>query len=169
MKSRKKITVKSRKKKGFWLTRIVKSTIDLYDDLYFSMKVRNTSAYCRKLERIPDKIGIDFVGTYDGDLINFYYLVDRLPKDLNIGFKERLRSECRGDVRITFCNLMNHHIIQWDSQQMKSKLSTLREVSKDNESEEVDAYNIHAKTSNISRQSWIEESLVYLADADAKE
>ena len=125
------------------LSQKIKNVVELYDDLIFSKLVGNTSKYCRKIPQENNKIGIDFLGSYDGDNLTFYYTIDKLPKELFIDWKDRLRSECKGGVRITFIDNIRRHKIEWESPQMQSRLRILRQVSEDTDEKDIDAYNIH--------------------------
>lgn len=144
----------------------VKDVLVLYDDLYFSSMVKNSSVFARRSEKDSTKLTIDFIGSYDGENVTFYYMVDRLPRELYIDFKDRLRRECKHGVKITFLNLLKQHKIEWESAHMRSRLRILKQAGDDNNKEEIDAYSIHKNIDSLSRQSWLEESLQYLATAD---
>lgn len=138
----------------------------LYDDLYFSKAIKNDSQLSRKLPHTKGKLGVDFVGTYDGDRIMFYYLIQSFPRKLAIDFKDRVRRECRGDVKVNFLNYIRQHKIDWHSTQMQSRLKVLRQVGQETDDKQVDAYNMYENISSMGKQSWIEDSLGYLAVAD---
>lgn len=144
----------------------LESTITLYDELFFSNKVKNDSLACRSLPRKLNTLGIDFNASYDGDNITYYYTIDRMPKTLPIDFRERVRRECNNGVRVTFLNRMINSPIDWESPAMRSRLRILREVGQENADKEIDAYNMHANITNIAKQKWIEDSLMYLSSAD---
>lgn len=145
-----------------------RDTISLYDDLIFTHMTRDVSDLGRKLPRDPDKISIDFMGSYDEDNITFYYLIQAMPRELFLDYKDRIRRECKAGVRVNFLNYLRGHNIDWDSAQMRSRLRVLQQVSNENNDSEVNAYNLHQNISTIGRQNWIEESLSYLAVADRK-
>ena len=147
--------------KAYW-----KETIELYDDLIFTSLSKNSSHESRRLPRDPDKIGVDFMASYDGDNVTFYYLIQAMPKTLSLNFKNRMRKECKHGVRVNFFNYLRGHTIEWDSPQMRSRLKVLEEVGNEQGQEKVNVYNLHDKLSNIKRQTWIEKSLEYLAVAD---
>lgn len=149
--------------KKYW-----KEVITLYDDLYFSKTIRNLSELGRRLPKEPDQIGIDFVGSYDGDNVMFYYYIQSLPRELLIDFKDRIRRECKPGVRVNFLNYIRGHKIDWDSAQMRSRLRVLEQVSRENDSSDINAYNLHENIGALGKQDWIEESLKYLAVADRK-
>jgi hypothetical protein len=142
--------------------------IMLYDDLYFSKSIKNISELCRRLPRNTEKVGIDFVGSYDGDNITFYYLIQSMPRELMVDFKDKIRRECKSGVRANFLNYMRGHKIDWESPQMKSRLRVLKQVGSENNNSDVNAYNLHENIGAMGRQDWIEESLSYLAVADRK-
>jgi hypothetical protein len=145
-----------------------KDIIVLYDDLNFSRIIRNTSLLCRRLPQDQDKIGIDFVGSYDGENITFYYLIQSMPKELLIDFKDRIRTECKSGVRVNFLDYIRGHKIDWDSAQMRSRLRVLKQVGSENDSNDVNAYNLHENIGAMGKQLRIEDSLQYLAIADIK-
>lgn len=149
--------------KKYW-----KETLLLYDDLYYVKETRNTTKSLRKFPKLTDRFGVDFAGTYDGDNVTFYYLVQAFPRELFIDFKDRLRRECRPGIKIHFLNLLRGHRIDWNSAHMRSRLRVLKQISTETEESDVDAYNLHENISLLSRQDWIEESLTYLAIADRK-
>lgn len=144
----------------------VKAIFSLYDELIFCKMVNRDSSKCRYILPDTGNIGIDFLGSYDGDNISFYYTVGRLPKEIYIDWKERLRSECKSGVRLTFIDNIRRHSIAWESPQMQSRLRILREVREEEDNREIDAYNMHKNIKDLSKQRWIEESLLYLSEAD---
>ncbi len=158
------IFAKNKTRKGF--LHGIKEVIQLYDDLYFSSLTKNNSALTRRIEKEDGKIGIDFVGSYDGENVSFYYLVDRFPQELFIDFKERIRRECKQGVTVAFLNNLRGHKIEWESAQMRSRLRILKQVGDDNALSDVSAYNLHENINVLGKQDWIEESLNYLATAD---
>lgn len=144
----------------------IKAIFSLYDELIFCKMVNRDSSKCRYILPDTGSIGIDFLGSYDGDNISFYYTVGRLPKEIYIDWKERLRSECKSGVRLTFIDNIRRHSIAWESPQMQSRLRILREVREEEDNREIDAYNMHKNIKDLSKQRWIEESLLYLSEAD---
>lgn len=145
-----------------------RETIQLYDDLYFSKLTKNSSSFCRRLEHSSDKIGVDFVGSYDGERITFYYLIQSMPTEIPVDFKDRLRRECKEGVRLNFLHYMRRHHIHWESPQMQSRLRVLKQVSSDTNSSDINVYNLYKNIGTLEKQDWIEESLGYLAVADIK-
>lgn len=141
-------------------------TYDLYDELIYSLFAGNDSLNSRIIYNEPDKIGVDFLGTYEGDEVSFYYLVDSYPENLRIDWKEILRREGGPGIRISFIEDIKGHRIDWNSPQMASKLRILKDTSDDLNEKNVSAYNIHKVAKDLSRQEWIENSLQYLADAE---
>lgn len=154
------------RRKRVGLIQSIKNTIGLYDDLLYTLLVSNSSRYCRYIPREQGKIGLDFLGSYDDDNVNFYYIIRQLPQDLLIDWKDRLRSECRNGVRLTFVESLERHTIDWESPQMKSRLRIYRQLREDTDNKDIDAYNMHNAIKDLARQRWIESSLLYLAEAD---
>lgn len=144
----------------------IKNVFALYDELIFCKLANRDSSKCRMIKPENGKIGIDFLGSYDGDYISFYYTINKLPKEIYIDWKERLRLECKQGVRITFIDNIRRHSIAWESPQMQSRLRILRQVREDEYSKDIDAYNMYKNIGDLSKQKWIEESLLYLASAD---
>lgn len=143
-----------------------KDIISLYDDLVFTKMAKGTSKYCRRIPKEDNKIGVDFLGTYDGENVTFYYLMEKMPKELFIDWKDRIRDECREGVRVTFLNNIRRHRIEWESPQMQSRLRILRQVSEETNDKDINAYNLHKSIKDMSKQRWVEDSLMYLSEAD---
>lgn len=144
----------------------IQNVFSLYDELIFCKIVENDSSHFKYIKPSQGKIGVDFLGTYDNDNISFYYTISGLPHELYVDWKERLRSECKAGVRLTFLNSIRRHNIAWESPQMQSRLRILRQVRDEKEERDVDAYNMHKNINDLSRQRWIEDSLLYLSEAD---
>ncbi|HFL3696583.1 TPA: hypothetical protein ACG3QY_001693 [Clostridioides difficile] len=142
------------------------NTLSLYDDLCYSNLTKNISNRTRKLYTTSDTIGIDFSCTYYKENISYYYLINEMPRELIIRFKNIIRNECSYGIKITFINDLEKHFIDWDSPAMQSRLNTLKEVSEEKKQTSVDAYNLHKNIDSINKQKYIEESLNYLSIAD---
>ena len=142
------------------------NVFNLYDELIFCKLANKESSKCRYIAPDQGKFGVDFLGTYDKDNISFYYTISKLPKEIYIDWKERLRSECKSGVRLTFIDNIRRHHIPWESPQMQSRLRILRQVREESDDKDIDAYNMHKNIKDLSKQNWIEESLLYLSEAD---
>lgn len=156
-------------KKGrrkYTLSQKLKNIFDLYDELIFCKLANKESSKCRYIQPEQGKIGVDFLGTYDKDNISFYYTITNLPREIYIDWKERLRSECKSGVKITFIDNIRRHSIPWESPQMQSRLRIMKEVKNETDDKDIDAYNMHKNIKDLSRQRWIEDSLLYLSEAD---
>lgn len=147
--------------KAYW-----KEVIGLYDDLYYTSQVKDRSELAIKRPRERGKVSIDFSSIRDGENITALYIIESLPKELILDYRDRIRSECRAGVRANFLNRMRKHVIDWDSASMRSRLRVLEQVSNETDEKEVNAYNLHKNLSSLGKQSWIEESLTYLSVAD---
>lgn len=152
-----------KKKFNFWN---IQKVISLHDELLYSLLGANSSVNSRLVPKKDKHIFVDFTRTQDGNKVSFYYLIEKYPSELPINFKERLRRECRGNVRLNFINVMNNHTIEWNSPQMASRLRFLREKGKEDSQKDVDAYNMHKNIGDMTKQALIEDSLLYLSDAD---
>ena len=111
----------------------VRNVIDLYDELIFCKLVNKDSSKCRNIRPEDGFIGVDFLGTYDDDNISFYYTLGKLPREIFVDWKERLRGECKQGVRLTFIDNIRRHHIAWESPQMQSRLRILRQVRDESE------------------------------------
>lgn len=165
-KTEKPIRYDRRGRRKYTLKEKISNVINLYDELIFCKLANRDSSKCRMISPKMGFIGVDFLGTYDGDNIAFYYTVTTFPKEVFIDWKERLRSECKNGVRITFLNNIRNHNIPWESPQMVSRLRTLRHIREQEDDKDIDAYNMHKNIKDLSRQRWIEDSLLYLSSAD---
>lgn len=143
-----------------------KKIIGLYDDLLFTNKTKNFSELGRVLKKEEGKIGVDFVASYDGDNIVYYYVIQAFPSSLSLDFKNIIRRFCKKGVRVNFFTYMKRHKIDWSSAKMRNKLRVLEQVAKESKEKEVNEYNLNKNIGDISRQDWIEESLRYLTVAD---
>ncbi len=153
-------------KRKYTLLERVKNVYDLYDELIYCKLVDKDSSKTRFIKPDTNEIGVDFLGTYDGERISFYYVIQKFPQQLYVDWKERVRLECRQGVRVTFLNNMRRHSIAWESPQMQSRLRILREIKEETDDKDINAYNMHKNIGDITKQKWIEDSLLYLSEAD---
>ncbi len=165
-KPEKEIRYDRKGRRKYTLKEKISNVVDLYDELIFCKLANRESSKCRYIAPDRGKIGIDFLGTYDKENISFYYTVGKLPREIYIDWKERLRSECKSGVRVTFVDNIRRHYIAWESPQMQSRLRILRQVREESDDKDIDAYNMHKNIKDLSKQNWIEESLLYLSEAD---
>lgn len=100
------------------------------------------------------------------DNINFYYTIDGYPAKIPIGFKDNIRREARGGVRISFVELYEPTIIDWNSPQMRSKIRTWKNIDEDRE--DVNEYNYQDNIVVSDSSTRRKKSIVYLADADVR-
>lgn len=144
-----------------------RGTEELYDNIMATEKRRYKSEYCRVDSTDVNEVSIDFSGLYsnNGDNVTFYFLVSEMPKELSVNWKKKLRGYCKGTTRLSFLHLNIPHEIDWESNEMKNKLRVLGEVSDEMQDQKVTAYNLHRNLESINTQKWIEESLLYLAEA----
>ena len=140
--------------------------LEFYDKLKFATAAQNDSKAGKVALTQNDEFGVDFRGSYCGERVVYYYMIDKYPRTLPIDWKERLRYLCVGSVRLTFLNYIRGHKIEWDSSQMHSKLRIMEQIGRDKADTEVTAYNLHENLGGMQSQEWIESSLTYLAEAD---
>lgn len=144
----------------------LKRVINLYDDLICSQFIKHKSREC--LNKVCDngEVVVDFLGLYDHKNITYFYVITGYPEHLPLDFKDKIRRECREGVRVSFFNNITGHKISWDSPQMRSKLRILKLASDEQNEKEVTAYNMSSNIKSLNRQEYIEQSLLYLSDAD---
>lgn len=141
------------------------SLFDMYDELNCALDSVHLSR-AKTCATKPDQLYIDFNTVYNGNTITYFYVITKYPRKLIMDFKDTLRDSCVDDIRITFYNKMQPHKIDWNSQHMRNKLTILAQIGAERNSEEVTAYNKFSKISDIEHQKLIEDSLLYLSDAD---
>lgn len=103
-------------------------------------------------------------GFYSKDSgVTYMYTLDGYPSVMETSFRTSLRNECRGDTRVSVISLMDRHEIDWNSNQMKSKLRSWKIV--DESKEDVSVYDLHKNIGDIDNIEWKKNSLMYLNDA----
>lgn len=142
--------------------------LQLYDELMAAVKMQNgfSNFLIKKELENNNAIAADFLATTHGETVTYYYYINGYPRNLSLKFKEKLRAECGKYAKITFMDTVAPHTFDWTSSKMKMKLDILAEMGREKDSEDVTAYNLHANIEGIQSKEWIEDSLVYLADAD---
>ena len=146
----------------------LKKTIALYDDLICTQLIKRTSRECLNKQPPKDSVIVDFCGLYDHVNISYYYLFQSFPQELPLEFKDMIRRACVGATRVSFFDVIYSHKIDWYSPAMRSRLRIMRENSEMQSEKSVNAFNLHDNILNMSRQSYIEESLAYMVEADLK-
>lgn len=149
--------------KEYW-----KETLLIYDDLNYTRKAKQRSDLTRKIESVPGKIGFDNLGSYDGDTVTFYYVVQGYEREVVEDYRENLRRELKPGVRLNFIEMVTPHRIDWTSQHMVSRLRNLSEANTATKDKNVTVYNLHSNVQSMDKVKWIENSLEYLAVADKK-
>lgn len=100
------------------------------------------------------------------DNVVFLYSIDAYPGQVPISFREDIRSEARGTVRISFVSRIDRTNIEWNSAKIKSRLRTWQAVEE--ESDDVSAFNYRENVSKMDVADRRKESLKYLADAEIR-
>ena len=109
----------------------------------------------------------DMIGLYSqGDYVTFIYTIDGYPSELELSYFTSIRSQCRGDVKVSFINTLEKTIIDWNSSQMKARMRTWRTVEE--EQGPVDEYNLYQNLSSMDNMEWKKDSLVYLSTAEIR-
>lgn len=145
----------------------IKKIINLYDDLICA-QLQMSSMECMNKQCEKDEVVIDFSGMYDRNNVTYFYVFNSYPTELPLDFKDKIRRNCRGDVRVSFFNCINGHKLDWSSPAMKSKLRVLRMANEEQAEKNVDSFNLHDNLASMGRQEYIESSLQYLANADIR-
>jgi hypothetical protein len=110
---------------------------------------------------------MDLKGIYSGEgNVTYMYTIDGMPSELEISFRNSLRQECKEGVRLSFITTFQRHNIQWNTPQMKSKLRTWAIL--DDQTEDVNEYNLHANLATLDSQQWRKDSLTYLSTAEIR-
>lgn len=100
------------------------------------------------------------------DNVVFLYSIDSYPGQIPISFREDIRNEARGTVRVSFVSRIDRTNIEWNSAKIKSRLRTWQAVEE--ESDDVSAYNYRENVSKMDVADRRRESLKYLADAEIR-
>lgn len=98
--------------------------------------------------------------------INFYYTIDGYPPRLPKDYRDRIRSEAREGVRISFISTFEPTRIDWNSPQIRSKIRTWKSLDED--SEVVTSYNYNKSIAAMDSRERRKDSLVYLSDAEQR-
>lgn len=158
------MTGKKKKQKNF--KNPFKSLVELYDELNFVRKVKDSTTEAETVVVTDGNIGIDYMSFQEGHNIGFLYIVEDLPQHLNIHYREQLRDCISGDTKIHFIDVLESHDMQWDSARMVSRLQILEHTAKENKDTDDNPYNQHKNIKDKIRQSRVEKSLLYLSDAE---
>lgn len=138
--------------------------IQLWDEIITAQVMKNNSNYG---ETRTKNMYVDLLGFYSGeDNVTYMYSIDGYPKELENSYRTTLRSVCKAGVRISFVSPLEKHAIDWGSSQMKARMRTWRML--ENESPDVDEYNLYENLSQMDSQDWKKDSLVYLSTAEIR-
>lgn len=108
----------------------------------------------------------DFCGFYSGlNNVNFVYVVDDFPMEIENSFVSTLRRECTGNVKLQVVHEMVPHTINWNSAKNKNRFSVWRKQQAEFEEEQIDAFNRFENVGSEDSKSYRKDSLEYLADA----
>lgn len=110
---------------------------------------------------------MDMKGFYsDESNVTFMYTIDGYPSELELSYRSTLRGVCKEGVRISFVSTFEKHQILWNSPQMQSKFKTWKLLEQ--ESGDVDEYNLHSNLALLDSQQWRKDSLTYLSEAEIR-
>lgn len=157
--------------KSSWSKRIARdhkpktvNFIELWDEIITAHVMKNNSNYGETRIR---NMYVDLLGFYSGeDNVTYLYSIDGYPRELENSYRTTLRSACKSGVRISFISPLEKHTIDWNSSQMKARMRTWRMLEQ--ESGDVDEYNLYHNLAQMDSQDWKKDSLVYLSTAEIR-
>lgn len=137
------------------------SFIKVWDKVIATMLKKNSSSSSNASNH---NFYYETTGFYNkDDGVTYMYTLDGYPASMETSFRTSLRNECRGETRVSIISLLDRHEIDWNSNQMKSKLRSwqILDESQDN----VTVYNMHQNIAEMDNVEWKKASLMYLNDA----
>lgn len=138
--------------------------IKLWDEIGTSYVKRRDSEYG---ERRSHNLYVDTNGFYSGeDNVTFVYSIDGYPREIENSYITTLRRNCRDGVRISVISPLEKTVIDWGSTQMKARLRIWKTLEE--ETGDVDEYNLHSNLTTLDSQEWRKDSLVYLSTAEIR-
>ena len=138
--------------------------IKLWDEIGTALVKQNDSNYG---ETRTYNSYVDLLGLYSGeDNVTYLFSIDGYPKRVENSYRTTLRGFCRAGVRISFISPLEKHRIDWNSPHIKAKLRTWKLIEQN--TDEVDEYNLHQNLNSLDSQDWRKDSLVYLSSADLR-
>ena len=138
--------------------------IKLWDEIGTSYVKRRDSEYG---ERRTYNLYVDTNGFYSGeDNVTFVYSIDGYPREIENSYITTLRRNCKDGVRISVISPLEKTVIDWSSTQMKARLKVWKTLEE--ETGDVDEYNLHSNLTTLDSQEWRKDSLVYLSTAEIR-
>ena len=138
--------------------------LQLWDEIITAHVMKNNSNYG---ETRTKNMYVDLLGMYsEEDNITYIYSIDGYPRELENSYRSTLRDQCRSGVRISFISPFEKHEIDWNSPTMKARMRNWRALEQD--SQEVDEYNLYQNLTQLDSQDWRKDSLVYLSTAELR-
>lgn len=125
----------------------------------------NKSSFCTQVKSPRNGLAVDLMSTVVDDEVTYYYYVNKLPQHLPVNFRGQLRKACDKSTRIAFLDMMRPHQMNMNSSKMKAKLRVLAQIGGENDSKDINAYNMHENIADVQRQQWVESSLLYFSEA----
>lgn len=140
------------------------SFVELWDEILTANIKRNDSNYG---ETRTYNSYVDMLGVYSGeDNVTYVYSIDGYPNELEVSFRTTLRHACHSGVRISFISQIRKHTIEWSSARMRARMRTWRTI--DEESDDVDEFNLYENLASMDSKNWRKDSLVYLSTAEIR-
>ena len=131
--------------------------IKLWDEIGTSYVKRRDSEYG---ERRTYNLYVDTNGFYSGeDNVTFVYSIDGYPREIENSYITTLRRNCKDGVRISVISPLEKTVIDWSSTQMKARLKVWKTLEE--ETGDVDEYNLHSNLTTLDSQEWRKDPLVY--------
>lgn len=138
--------------------------LQLWDEIITAHVMKNNSNYG---ETRTKNMYVDLLGMYsEEDNITYIYSIDGYPRELENSYRSTLRDQCRSGVRISFISPFEKHEIDWNSPTMKARMRNWRALEQD--SQEVDEYNLYQNLTQLDSQDWRKDSLVYLSTSELR-
>lgn len=141
-----------------------KEKLDMYDMILANLLAGNSIITPDKpLDKASLHIGFSTLSTET--TVTKYFMVKTFPDFLNPNFFNAMRSECtKGGVKINYYVYGEPHIINWESSEMKNKMSIWERFA--SEGGGVDAFNYRHRRSDMLAKMRIIESTKYLNIAE---
>lgn len=140
------------------------SFVTLWDEIGTAFLRRNDSNYG---ETRTKNMYVDLLGLYSGeDNISYIYSIDGYPREIEHSYITTLRAECKPGVRISLVSPLEKTVIDWNSAAVKAKLRTWKTIEQ--QTDDVDEYNLYQNLNTLDSQQWRKDSLVYLSTAELR-
>lgn len=143
----------------------IKEKLEMYDMIIANL-IAGTSIIEPDIQLDKSHISIGFSNIASNETLSKYYMIKGYSDWIQANFMDNVRSKCLlPGVRINFYMYMTPHEINWDSAEMRNKLSIWKKYTKDN-SGNVSAFDYRSKRDTVLAKERIVMSTKYLNEAD---